>query len=208
MSEVDADIEFQAFKAAMDSADDYWQEMSLRSKNSVMPVDPLAWLDKNEAALPVALKKVSVEVAEEFKPLIEGQIRTCRRFLSFGEEEDAKVTMVVLAENLNRLKSNIMIHQSNVSKLQRKTAASFERPGARSPLKAKVIEVMSQHRASGMDFITFIEMWENSTIEGLRLTALNDSYLVEDEDSATELKQEYKFNTMRNKFWPSAKRHR
>ncbi|MDN3520020.1 hypothetical protein [Halomonas ramblicola] len=106
------DPNFEQFVAECEAADDYWEEMRLLAKRSEMPQDPAYWLDKQEAELPGALERAPESVASEFGPLITGQIQGCRRWLQRGDEENAKILFVVLAENIERLKHNLSLHTS------------------------------------------------------------------------------------------------
>lgn len=106
------DPDFEQFVEECKASDNYREEMRLRAKRSAMPKDPAGWLDKQEALLPGALERVPESIALEFGPLITDQIKSGRRWLQRGDEENAKLLFVVLAENIDRLKYNLSMRTS------------------------------------------------------------------------------------------------
>ncbi|XGA78579.1 hypothetical protein OR573_08550 [Halomonas sp. CH40] len=200
--------DLRAFQAECEAADDYWHEWQFRSKRIRMPADPLAWLNRIEESLPSSLESLPLEARADFQHLIEEQLLQCRHHIARNEQDATNVSFAVLAENIERLNYNISLYRIKSAQAQRTAASRNHRPKARSVLKAKVIDVMRQHRAAGMDFVSFIEMWESDPLDGLRLTPMNDSYLVEDEDAIFESSQIYKYSTIKDKLWPLAKSNR
>lgn len=106
------DSNFEQFVAECEAADDYWEEMRLRAKRTLMPKDPATWLDKIEAQLPGALRRAPVEVAKEFGSLITDQIEACRKAMDRGNEQRTKILFVVLEENCSRLLFNLALSTS------------------------------------------------------------------------------------------------
>lgn len=88
---------------------------------------------------------------------------------------------------------------------QRPKAAKAPRPGARSPLRERIIEVMRSHKRGGTEFKTFMQAWQSDHIDGLRLTPSGErSYMVKDENADGNACKVYGFDTLRNKLWSKA----
>lgn len=87
----------------------------------------------------------------------------------------------------------------------RPKSAKAPRPGARSHLRERIIEVMRPHKRGGTEFKTFMQAWESDQIDGLRLTPAGDrAYKVSDENADGKACKVYGFDTLRNKLWSEA----
>lgn len=92
-----------------------------------------------------------------------------------------------------------ILAQAEAATWKRRAGAKLDRPRAKDPLRAKVLDLMKTYRDSELK--TFLEAWEAEALHGVRLTWMptEDSYQVADENGDAGTKN-YKLATLTTMF--------